>query len=273
MNKGEAFLMKIAFSDFDGTLYFHNGDIIPQINIEAVNEWRSKGHIFVLCSGRDVHSLMHEVNNQELTYDFVICNNGGTIFDKNLKLIKSFPLDKIQLKKLVYSDIVKDSWHILFSSAEKMRTTINSPKSQLLKYFKSEKYKNQNIIQKISIEQALIEMNIIQISLAYETEEIANKYAKRINNEFEEAFFANMNLNCIDICSKGINKAQGVRTLLELQKDMTFEQVLTIGDAQNDVPMIKEFKGYSLNSATMHAKNVATKLYDSVGEMLLDNIM
>ena len=51
---------------------------------------------------------MHEVNNQELTYDFVICNNGGTIFDKNLKLIKSFPLDKIQLEKLVYSDIAKE---------------------------------------------------------------------------------------------------------------------------------------------------------------------
>lgn len=103
--------MKIAFSDFDGTLYFHHEDIIPQINIEAVNEWRSKGNIFVLCSGRDVHSLMHEVNNQELTYDFVICNNGGTIFDKNLKLIKSFPLNKIQLEKLVHSDIAKESWH------------------------------------------------------------------------------------------------------------------------------------------------------------------
>ena len=232
--------MKIAFSDFDGTLYFHHEDIIPQINIEAVNEWRCKGNIFVLCSGRDVHSLMHEVNNQELTY--------------------------------VHSDIAKESWHILFSSTEKMRTTINSPKSQLLKYFESEKYKNQDIIQKITVEQALSEMNVIQISLAYETEEIANNYAKRINNEFEGAFLANMNLNCIDICAKGINKAQGVKELLNLQKDKCFEQVLTIGDAQNDVPMIKEFEGYSLNSATMHAKNVATKLYDSVGEMLLDNM-
>ena len=102
--------------------------------------------------------------------------------------------------------------------------------------------------------------------------EIANNYAKRINNEFEGAFLANMNLNCIDICAKGINKAQGVKELLDLQKDKYFEQVLTIGDAQNDVPMIKEFEGYSLNSATMHAKNVATKLYDSVGEMLLDNL-
>lgn len=264
--------MKIAFSDFDGTLYFHDEAIIPQINIEAVNKWRQQGNLFVLCSGRDVHSLMHEVNNQKLSYDFVICNNGGTIFYKNLKLIKSFPLNKIQLEKLVHSDIAKESWHILFSSAEKMRTTINSPKSQLLKYFESEKYKNQDIIQKISVEQALAEMNVIQISLAYETEEIANNYAKRINSEFEGAFLANMNLNCIDICAKGINKAQGVKELLNLQKDKYFEQVLTIGDAQNDVPMIKEFEGYSLNSATMHAKNVATKLYDSVGEMLLDNL-
>lgn len=264
--------MKIAFSDFDGTLYFHDEAIIPQINIEAVNKWRQQGNLFVLCSGRDVHSLMHEVNNQKLTYDFVICNNGGTIFDKNLKLIKSFPLDKIQLEKLVHSDIAKESWHILFSSAEKMRTTINSPKSQLLKYFESEKYKNQDIIQKISVEQALAEMNVIQISLAYETEAIANNYAKRINSEFEGAFLANMNLNCIDICAKGINKAQGVKELLNLQKDKYFEHVLTIGDAQNDVSMIKEFGGYSLNSATMHAKKVATKLYDSVGEMLLDNL-
>ena len=255
------------------TLYFHHEDIIPQINIEAVNEWRSKGNIFVLCSGRDVHSLMHEVNNQELTYDFVICNNGGTIFDKNLKLIKSFPLDEIQLENLFIVILPKKVGIFYFLQQKNLELLINSPKSQLLKYFEVlKKYKNQDIIQRITVEQSLSEMNVIQISLAYETEEIANNYAKRINNEFEGAFLANMNLNCIDICAKGINKAQGVKELLNLQKDKYFEQVLTIGDAQNDVPMIKEFEGYSLNSATMHAKNVATKLYDSVGEMLLDNM-
>ena len=34
--------MKIAFSDFDGTLYFHHEDIIPQINIEAVMNGEAK---------------------------------------------------------------------------------------------------------------------------------------------------------------------------------------------------------------------------------------
>ena len=97
-------------------------------------------------------------------------------------------------------------------------------------------------------------------------------YAKRIESEFNDAFSANLNLNCIDVCQKNITKANGIKELLKLHPDWQVEKILTIGDAQNDVPMIKEFKGCSLNSATLHTKKVATKLYDSVGEMLLNNL-
>lgn len=155
--------MKIAFSDFDGTLYFHAQDNIPQINIDAIKIWQDKGNLFVLCSGRDIHSLMYEVNHYDLTYDYVICNNGGTIFDKNLKLIKHFPLARKELDELVYSDITADSWHILYSSKDKMQTTINSPKSQLLKYFELDKYKNQSIIQQVTRKEALLDENIVQL--------------------------------------------------------------------------------------------------------------
>ena len=48
MNRKEAFLVKIAFSDFDGTLYFHHEDIIPQINIEAVNEVKAISLFYVV---------------------------------------------------------------------------------------------------------------------------------------------------------------------------------------------------------------------------------
>ena len=266
--------MKIAFSDFDGTLYFHAQDNIPQINIDAIKTWQDKGNLFVLCSGRDIHSLMYEVNHYDLTYDYVICNNGGTIFNKNLKLIKHFPLARKELDELVYSDITADSWHILYSSKDKMQTTINSPKSQLLKYFELDKYKNQSIIQQVTRKEALLDENIVQISLSYETEELTNEYAKKINNGFNQQFLANVNLNCIDICRNGITKAQGIKELLKSKANYDFEEILTIGDAQNDVPMIidKDFRGFSLNSATDIAKKSAIKLYDSVGEMLLDNI-
>lgn len=264
--------MKIAVSDFDGTLFFHQNNTIPQINIDAVKKWRKAGNIFCFCSGRDVRSLMFEVNKSDLEYDFIICNNGGTLFDKNLNIKKSFLLDKKMLTKLVYSDIATNSWHIMYSSVDMMRTTIHSDKSQLLKYFQLPKYKNQNIIKIITIEEALKEINPVQISLAYENEQIAEMYAKRIESEFNNAFSANLNLNCIDVCQKNITKANGIKELLKLHPDWQVEKILTIGDAQNDVPMIKEFNGFSLNSAKEQAKQCASKLYDSVGEMLLDNL-
>lgn len=264
--------MKIAVSDFDGTLFFHQNDTIPQINIEAVKKWRSVGNIFCICTGRDMRSLMYEMNRHHLEYDFIICNNGGTLFDKKLNIAKSFPLDKQMLLKLVHSDIAANSWHIMYSSIDKMRTTINSDKSQLLKYFNSVKYKNQEIIKIVSIEEALAEMEPVQISLAYENEQIAEKYALRIETEFNGAFSANLNLNCIDVCRQNITKASGVKELLKLNPAWQYAEVLTIGDAQNDVPMIEEFNGYSLTSATEHAKQYAAKLYNSAGEMLLENL-
>lgn len=264
--------MKIAVSDFDGTLFFHQNDTIPQINIEAVKKWRNANNIFCLCTGRDMRSLMYEINRHDLEYDFIICNNGGTLFDKNLNIVKSFPLNHEMFIKLVHSDIATNSWHIMYSSVDKMRTTINSDKSQLLKYFNSIKYQNQEIIKIISVEQAISEIKPVQISLAYENEQIAEKYAQRIETEFDNAFSANLNLNCIDVCQKNITKASGIKELLKLHPNWQNAEILTIGDAQNDIPMIKAFHGFSLNSATKYAKQYAYKLYDSVGEMLLQNL-
>ena len=264
--------MKIAFSDFDGTLFFHDKECIPKKNIEAVKRWRASGNLFVLCSGRDVHSLMHEIKRQNLEYDYVICNNGGSIFDANLNVLKTFMPDKKQVECLLHSDIVKASWHILFSSAEMMRAKINSKDSQLMKYFASEKYKDQKILEQITIEEALEQMNIIQISLSYKDIKTTSEYVQKIETDYENAFSANQNLNCIDVCANGINKASGIKALLNMNPTWNIEAVLTIGDAENDVPMIQDFSGYSLNSATDIAKKHAKKLYDTVGDMLEEHM-
>ena len=44
-------------------------------------------------------------------------------------------------------------------------------------------------------------------------------YAKRIESEFNDAFSANLNLNCIDVCQKNITKASGIKELLKLHPD------------------------------------------------------
>lgn len=263
--------MKIAVSDFDGTMYFHQQDAIPQINLEAVAKWRAEGNIFVFCSGRDMRSLIYEISNHNLVYDYIICNNGGTIFDDKLNVLKAYPLDSQAWHDLVKSDIAKQSWHIMYSCVDKMRTTIQHYRSPLLNYFEAPKYKHQQIIKRMSINQAIKELQPVQISLAYDSEQTARFYLEQIEHGFNQAFSANLNLNYIDVCSRGVTKAQGIDDLLAL-KNWQNKKVLTIGDGQNDVPMLKEFNGFSLTTATVEAKAAANKLYDSLGAMLLDNL-
>lgn len=263
--------MKIAISDFDGTMYFHRQDAIPQINLEGVNKWRANGNIFVFCTGRDMRSLIYEISNHKLVYDYIICNNGGTIFDDKLNVLNAYPLDEQAWIDLVKSPIAKHSWHIMYSCVDKMRTTIQHYRSPLLNYFEMPKYKHQQIIKRMSINQAVQELHPVQISLAYDNEEQATFYIKQIEEGFNQVFSANQNLNYVDVCKRGVTKAQGIRDLLAL-KHWQDKEVLTIGDGQNDVPMLEEFEGFSLTKATPQAQQAAKKLYDSLGAMLLDNL-
>ena len=270
----EAHSLKIAISDFDGTMYFVKnkpGFEVPEINRTAMQKWHEAGNLFVFCTGRDLRSLMHELGRQNLCYDYIICNNGGTLFDKDMKLVRDFQLDKEELAKLVHSDLAAKSYHLLYSSADKMRVTINSPKSVLRAYFELEKYKGQNFIKMISPDEALQEMNTVQVSLCYADETEARKYAAYIEAHFNGTFTVNLNQNYLDICCRGVNKAAGIK-MLSQREGWQAQDIMTIGDSQNDIPMIKAYHGYSLYSATADAKAAASKLYDSVGAMLLDNI-
>lgn len=265
--------MKIVVSDFDGTLHFHQEGAVPvpPINIEAIDKWRAMGNIFCFCSGRDVRSLMDEVSRYKFSYDYVMCNNGGTIFDKDLNLIKSYPLNKIALVKVLNSSVAKDSWHLLFSAADKMAVVIQNKKSPLLQYFESPKYKGQNIIKKTTINKALEEIDSVQLSCGYEDDETAQKFLEEIEQNYQGIFSVHRNMNYLDVCDCNVSKAAAIEELINLNNWQDAE-VFTIGDSQNDIPMLKKYKGFSLNSATVEAKQVASKLYDSVGEMLLDNL-
>ena len=50
------------------------------------------------------------------------------------------------------------------------------------------------------------------------------------------------------------------------------EETLFIGDDQNDLPAVKYFHGYTVETAEPFMKEAATKVYLSVGDMLLADL-
>lgn len=53
--------MKVFASDFDGTLYFYKGateaERLPPVSVETIRRYQAAGHLFGLCTGRQVGGL------------------------------------------------------------------------------------------------------------------------------------------------------------------------------------------------------------------------
>ena len=92
-----------------------------------------------------------------------------------------------------------------------------------IQIYKSEKYKNQDIIKKISVEQALSEMNVIQISLAYETEENIIQVEKRITANDIRARILSLPKVILDNLDSTKNKVT-VCFNSEIQKELTINK-------------------------------------------------
>ena len=81
---------KMLVSDYDQTFYLNDKDIIENIN--AVREFREKGNIFVIATGRSYLDLQKKVNMYNLEYDYALINHGATIIDNKGNVLNNFSI-------------------------------------------------------------------------------------------------------------------------------------------------------------------------------------
>src|SRR5574344_1098044 len=70
-------LMKVAASDYDGTLFRQNN--ISEEDIIGIHKWREAGHLFGVVTGRDYGMLAPQLRYYGIKFDYAVCNNGGII--------------------------------------------------------------------------------------------------------------------------------------------------------------------------------------------------
>ena len=78
-------MKKLLVSDYDQTFYINDEDI--EKNKMAVNEFRKKGNIFVIATGRSYADFMKKKNQYNIEYDYLIINHGATILDPKDNII------------------------------------------------------------------------------------------------------------------------------------------------------------------------------------------
>ena len=87
-------MKKVFASDFDGTLYFYKADVkLPPENVEKIREYQAAGHLFGLCTGRQVGGLTPFISGL-IKPDFYITSTGANIVDGDLNEIYRRGIDR-----------------------------------------------------------------------------------------------------------------------------------------------------------------------------------
>ena len=85
---------KVFASDFDGTLYFYKAEVkLPPENVEKIRQYQAAGHLFGLCTGRQVGGLTPFITGL-VRPDFYITSSGANIVDGDMKPILKRGVDR-----------------------------------------------------------------------------------------------------------------------------------------------------------------------------------
>lgn len=250
--------MKVLVSDYDGTLCIKHS--VSKENIEAIHKFQEAGNMFGIVTGRSMESLMDEVHKYNISYDFIITNNGGVLFNKQLVNLSTKYIDKVKALEVIadikqtscVSYVVNDGYH--------RYKFINNLNGVDYKYANMEDNSEQEV-------ELLNKINIAQIVLSLEDDKLAHQIADTLNKKYGDVIEAYVNIRCVDIVPKGISKANGVKEMCA-HLSLIEEHVFAIGDSYNDVSMIETFHGYTLEHANEDIKMKAEYIFDSVASCI-----
>lgn len=247
--------VKILGSDYDGTLKV-NGKVSSK-NKKMIKKWREQGNLFGIVTGRSTSTIRKEIEEEKLEIDFLVCNNGGVILDRNLEIEQILFLDfKIAQEIISYVDTISCNGYVLNDGIHRVRVSKKTKQDDL-----------HNAVSTITIEEILASKKIAQIVVGFEKQELANNFATYINQTFGEFAEAFTNLDCVDIVPKGASKETGLRYIAK-REHVLEEDIYSIGDSFNDICMIQAFQGATLHHAFEEMKATTNVVVSDVAEYI-----
>lgn len=234
---------QIVFSDYDGTIYINEQDM--EKNIKCIEEYRNFGGKFVIVTGRSKTSVYGVIEKYNIPYDYIIANNGAIIYDSDGNKIYEQTITKDASSRIIKYLNLKDNTELFF-------------------YDENDKveYHNQELLK--------IRAKTCEIESAKDIEQEINclfKDSVIAFAGFPFVYYSNLNYAIVEIVSKKAGKENSIKKLLEIL-NMSSKEAVTIGDGRNDINMIKKYNGYSIETAEVEVKEVASKIFKSVGDVL-----
>ena len=253
----------VIASDYDGTVAMPDG--ISERTKKGIKEFKEKGNIFGIVSGRDyVNGYLELKEKGDLDFDFIIMGNGASACDKDgniyysKKINGAMPFGETTLAQELVKKCLELTPFPCNIAFEKSRWTFYDDYS-----FEES---NTGIKHEKSTEIEPIG-DFVSASTMCKTEEEARKVVEILKEEFGKYLNPVQNGWCIDIVPVGIDKGVGIELLCK-ELGVCKDQVWTAGDNYNDMPMLEKYHGCAISSGVKEIQSVAEYVCDDVYDLV-----
>lgn len=198
--------MKILASDFDNTIYYEENQNKTINNIEQIRKFMNLGNIFCIITGRNYTDLKKLLNENNIPYSYLICEDGAKVFNN-----MDYCLDTVLLRRkdveTIVSLIEEHNWNYYLDDG----------------YNKTTNYDD-----------------CVKIVIPCKDENKKQEIVKIIKDKIQIHVYASR--SHINIIDKSVNKEKALKRLANLEK-LDISSLYVIGDNDNDYEMLKSFKG------------------------------
>ena len=242
--------MRLIATDFDGTL---NHDGIDETKVDAIRKWRQSGNKFGIVSGRGPEFLTKLNDMLEKEFDFFISCNGSYATDNKGNLLFKEYCECIDVRGFV-TDLFE--WgatmvHIYYGD-------------KFLRVVPDTSYEEYDYILK---EMPAI-TSFYKISTVLEDFENAERIANEVKDRYGTLANPLLNRRWLDVVPAGVDKAEGIRHLCNVL-GIDNGNVIVIGDAMNDMTMIKDFRSYAMECGDIRLKESAMYVVKSIKDLIM----
>ena len=252
-------MKKVFASDFDGTMYFYKAEVkLPPENVEAIRRWQAAGHLFGLCTGRQVGGLTPFINGL-VEPDFYITSTGANIVDRDLKPIYKRGVDRAAADAIVKAVKPKN-----------YRVTLDV-EGDICVFAKMDYPGFYYVIDSVdSAPPGLIH----QLGIHTESPAEAAELSAWVNANFGQYVNAFQNVQEVDVAPLGCTKGKGVLLLRDWMREHYGEiKLFGIGDSINDLPLIEAADvSYTFPYAPETVQKKATKVVPTIVDALIDSM-
>jgi hydroxymethylpyrimidine pyrophosphatase-like HAD family hydrolase len=201
--------MKILISDFDGTLFVNDKEIIK--NAKMIKDFREKGNIFIISTARNYQSIKNACIRYNIQVDYFFCDIGSVILDNE---------GNVLYKQYINQDDRKNIESILLDY-EKIVT---------IKRYGTNGKQGQEV------------KDVVEYKIESDYE-ILDKIKKKVDKVIKNAKTQITEDNRFIIHT---NTKEDIIDIFIDKNKIDVNSIITIGDELDDLGMLKKYNGYRM---------------------------